>query len=256
MFDIGQHLSEQRRRRGLTLEECEAATHIRGRYLMALEEDRPEDIPDGAYARLFLRGYATFLDLDADALVAEFDERRGEESPLDEHRVVPIELAPAGRLDEIRRWIVQPRRRSRRREITWLGAGLLGVLGVVVWMGARPGSSTSPGTVVPPVTRAAVPTARIAAPAPPPPPRATRLVLTGAGGGAWVRVLRGGSTGPLLFEGTMSPSSVKRFVVRRPLWMRVGSGPGLRVTLGGRAIALHPGVGDYLVTRTRVVTTR
>ena len=77
MITIGQRLSDQRRRRGLTLEECEAATHIRGRHLMALEEDRPGDIPDPAYARLFLRGYAALLDLDADALVAEHDEQRG-----------------------------------------------------------------------------------------------------------------------------------------------------------------------------------
>ncbi len=70
VFQIGSHLSEQRRRLGLTLAECESATRIREKYLAALEEDRLGDFPDPAYVRIFLRGYATFLGLDAGALLS------------------------------------------------------------------------------------------------------------------------------------------------------------------------------------------
>ena len=45
------------------MEECESATRIRVKHLVALEEDRPGDLPDMAHARLFLRGYAAFLGL-------------------------------------------------------------------------------------------------------------------------------------------------------------------------------------------------
>ena len=75
VLQIGPHLSEQRRRLGLTLDECESATKIRAKYLAALEEDRLDDLPAPAYVPIFLRGYATFLGLDARALMAEFDER-------------------------------------------------------------------------------------------------------------------------------------------------------------------------------------
>ena len=250
MITIGQRLPDQRRRRGLTLEECETATRIRGRHLIALEEDRPEDIPDPTYARLFLRGYATFLDLDADALVAEHDERRGADSPLEEHRVVPLELGPAGRLHELRRWIVRPRRRSRRREASWVAVGLLGAIALVVWMGAHSGSPDSPPPISasPPQAAAApVPTAAPAA------PRTVRLVLTGTGtNGSWVKVARGGPSGPVAWVGTLAPAQRVRLPVSGTLWMRVGWAPSLRVSLGGREVPLEGGTGDYLIRRAGV----
>ncbi len=253
MISIGQRLSDQRRRRGLTLEECEAATHIRGRHLMALEEDRPGDIPEAASARLFLRGYAAFLELDAAAMVAEHDERRGVPPPLEEHRVVPLEHGPAGRVQELRRWAVRPRRRSRRREATWAAIGLEGALAVVLWMGARPAAPGPPaGAGAAPVASAAAPAAGEAAtPARTPlPPEPVRLVLTGAGAnGSWVRVARGGPDGPVAWEGTIGAGRTVRLPVTGPLSMRVGWAPSLRVALGGRAAPLAGGTGDYLVTR-------
>ena len=255
MFTIGQRLSDQRRRRGLTLEECEAATHIRGRHLMALEEDRPGDIPDAAYARLFLRGYAAFLELDADAMVAEHDERRGVRPPLEEHRVVPLEQGSAGRVHDLGRWAVRPRRRSRRREATWAAIGLLGALAVVLWMGARsdaPPPPAGPGaapeaSAAPAVTGTATHASAARAPG------RVRLVLTGTGAaGSWVRVARGGPDGPVAWEGTIATGRSVRLPVSGTLSMRVGWAPSLRVSLGGREVPLLSGTGDYLVTRTRV----
>jgi cytoskeleton protein RodZ len=252
VLTIGQRLSDQRRRRGLTLEECEAATHIRGRHLMALEENRPGDIPDPAYARLFLRGYAAFLELDAAAMVAEDDERRGVPPPLEEHRVVPLEHGSAGRVHELGRWAVRPRRRSRRREATWAAIGLVGALAVVLWMGARA------DTPAPPADAGAASVAPAAAPAnsavatparAPRPPEPVRLVLTGVGAnGSWVRVARGGPDGPVAWEGTIAVGRIVRLPVSGTLSMRVGWAPSLRVSLGGRGVPLAGGTGDYLVT--------
>jgi hypothetical protein len=253
VFTIGQRLSDERRRRGLTLEECEAATHIRGRHLIALEEDRPGDIPEAAYARLFLRGYAAFLELDAVAMVAEYDERRGVRPPLEEHRVVPLDHGPAGRVHELRRWAVRPRRRSRRREAAWAAIGLVGALAVVLWMGARA------DTPAPTADAGATPVAPATAPAssegatPAGAPRApdpVRLVLTGAGAnGSWVRVARAGPDGPVAWEGTIAAGRIVRLPVAGTLAMRVGWAPSLRVSLGGRGVPLSGGTGDYIVTR-------
>ncbi|MGE0026083.1 MAG: RodZ domain-containing protein [Thermoleophilia bacterium] len=256
MITIGQRLSDQRRRRGLTLEECEAATHIRGRHLIALEEGRPEDIPDAAYARLFLRGYATFLELDADALVTELDEHMGVRPPREEHRVVPLEPGPAGRTRELRRWLVQPRRRSRRRDATWGAIGLLGALALVIWLGARSGPSGQPAAPradVPAIaTGSAAAPAATSAPARPA-PRRVGLVLTGTGAnGSWVRVARGGPAGPVAWEGTLAPGQRVRLPVSGTLALRVGWAPSLQVSLGGRDVRLTGGTGDYLVTRAAI----
>jgi hypothetical protein len=80
-----------------------------------------------------------------------------------------------------------------------------------------------------------------------------RLVLTGAGAaGSWVRVARGGPDGPVAWEGTIAAGRRVRVPVSGTLSMRVGWAPSLRVSLGGRAVPLRSGTGDYLVTRTRV----
>ncbi len=257
MFQIGQSLAEQRRRRHLSLDECESATRIRAKHLIALEEDRPGDLPDMAYARLFLRGYATFLGLDAAALLAEFDEHHGADPLRDEHRVVSWEPEETGRVAELRRWLVRPRRRSRRRQVGWVAAGLAGALAVLIWMGARNDSPAPTALVAPPArtTHAAAPVAEHTKRRRPA-DAAVRLVLTGAGlGGSYVRLQRGDAGGPVVYEGTIRPAQTVRLTVSGALWMRVGWAPSLQVALAGRRVVLPGGTGNFVVSRTGVAPT-
>ena len=255
MLQIGQHLAEQRRRLHLSLDECESATRIRAKHLIALEEDRPEDLPDAAYARLFLRGYATFLGLDADALLMEFDERHGADPLREQHRLVALEPPREGRVSAIGQWLVSPRRRSPRRQVGWLVVGLVGSLAVVVWIGARGGGPPPPPApdTAAPAPVAAPPVAATRTPAPPPARTAARLVLRGIGtAGSYVRVQRQGAAGPVVYEGTIRPGQAVSLAVRGPLWMRVGWAPSLGVALSGRPVALPGGTGNFLVRRTGV----
>lgn len=48
-------------RQGLDLADCAAATRIRERYLVAIEDDRFESLPDPAYVNGFVRAYAAHL---------------------------------------------------------------------------------------------------------------------------------------------------------------------------------------------------
>ena len=48
-------------RQGLDLSDCAAATRIRERYLVAIEDDRFESLPDPAYVNGFVRAYAAHL---------------------------------------------------------------------------------------------------------------------------------------------------------------------------------------------------
>lgn len=72
MRGIGEDLRRRREARGITLEEAQAATKIRGRYLRALEEGEPEAIPGEVYVKGFLRAYADFLGLDGAAFVERY----------------------------------------------------------------------------------------------------------------------------------------------------------------------------------------
>jgi cytoskeleton protein RodZ len=69
-MDVGQVLRRRREDLGYSLEEAQAATKIRLRYLQAIEAGRYGDLPGPVYTRGFIRSYAAFLGLDGRALAA------------------------------------------------------------------------------------------------------------------------------------------------------------------------------------------
>lgn len=77
----GHLLKQVRILRGEPLEAVAERTRISVRYLQALEEDAPvEEFPSPMYARLFLRTYARYLDLEEERLVRAFSTRHGVEA--------------------------------------------------------------------------------------------------------------------------------------------------------------------------------
>jgi cytoskeletal protein RodZ len=74
--EIGRILEEQRKERGLSLEEVEQATKIRKRYLTGLEREDYTILPDAVYARGFLKTYANYLGLDGEALSQQLKSNR------------------------------------------------------------------------------------------------------------------------------------------------------------------------------------
>lgn len=71
---LGNELREARQLRDLTLQQVERATHIRTKFLEALELGQPALLPSPVQARGFLRNYARYLGLDGDLIVARWDE--------------------------------------------------------------------------------------------------------------------------------------------------------------------------------------
>ncbi|HEX7245193.1 MAG TPA: helix-turn-helix domain-containing protein [Solirubrobacterales bacterium] len=69
---IGAILRQARTRRDIELAEVEAATRIRLKYLRAIEAEDWDALPEGVYARGFIRTYASFLGLDGERLAVEY----------------------------------------------------------------------------------------------------------------------------------------------------------------------------------------
>lgn len=69
---FGEHLKREREMRGVSLNEISAATRIGTRFLEAIENDRWNELPGGAFNRGFIRSIARYLGLDEDGLVAEY----------------------------------------------------------------------------------------------------------------------------------------------------------------------------------------
>jgi cytoskeleton protein RodZ len=72
MATFGENLAREREARGITLDESSAWTKIPRRYLEALERDDFADLPGGAFSKGFVRSYAQFLGLEAEAVVEAF----------------------------------------------------------------------------------------------------------------------------------------------------------------------------------------
>lgn len=74
---LGDRLRAHRERMGTTLEAATQATGVSVKYLIALEESAYGRLPGDVYARNFLRKYATFLELDADDVLAQYESEHG-----------------------------------------------------------------------------------------------------------------------------------------------------------------------------------
>src|SRR5215831_13326994 len=106
MASFGESLRREREMRGVSLEEISATTKISLRFLQALEADDFAKVPGGLFARSFLRSYASYLGLDTERLLAEYQ------------LVAP--RAPEGRGNFIMTRQVQGRRGSVNHLVPWI----------------------------------------------------------------------------------------------------------------------------------------
>lgn len=116
---IGRELSDERIRRGQSLDEVAEALRIRRDYVAALERGDWSGMPGEVYGEGFLRSYARYLDLDPERLVAERREELGQEGyvpPSDR-----VRRAPAGQPVPSRRRRERLNRKRRRRPSTLSG---------------------------------------------------------------------------------------------------------------------------------------
>lgn len=97
---VGRALSQQREQRGITLERAAQATHIRLHYLQALEEGNFGALPSAAQVRGFLRAYASYLELDPEALFDLLRNPTPEAAP-EEAAAGPVASEPAAQAEAI-----------------------------------------------------------------------------------------------------------------------------------------------------------
>ncbi len=228
MPTMGELLREARYRRNLSLEQAAAATNIRKKYLLALEEDDYAELPAPVYARGFLQIYAEFLGLDprfADKLYQPPSRTVGGES---------LRPAASGFRD--------PSPISLRSVLATLLA--IGGVAAVFFLYAQYLAFTSnqDAEVVPRSTFVASPTSvaiaapptPVPSPTPSPSPTAIRAVevMVRVTERTWLRVIGDGQSTPL-FEGELYPGDTRTWKARDRIDMRVGNAGGVEVTVNG-----------------------
>jgi len=228
-FEIGSTLRDERRRRGLGLDDVQSATRIRAHFLDAIEREDFDALPAGSYRRSFVRGYADFLGLDGDVYAGEY-----------EQRVAPPEPEP----EAVR---VRARPRLRVSPVLALAAtGIALALALGGWLLARSGGS--PSSAPPPATgvAGAATTERSHHRTPPPQPAA--LVVTAARGTCWLLVKSGSSTGATVVERTLQRGDRLRLGLGRPLWIRIGAPWNVDATIAGQSVELPAHTGNVVAT--------
>ena len=216
MFEIGNTLREARLRRSLDIADCEAGTKIRAKYLRALEEEQFEVLPGGTYIRGFLRTYAEFLELDGRLVLDEF-----------ESRFVSRSDRPGHDPESARRRA--NRRRSREGRMLAISATVVLVAATGLWVGFADDGGDEP----------------------PPAPAAADLtaVFTATGNRpTYLEVRQEGPSGATLFTpASIPPGEGKEVTAKPPIWVHVGDGSGLRVTVDGDAVTTPKGKTEFRI---------
>jgi cytoskeletal protein RodZ len=270
VFEIGSTLRQARERRRLGLDQAEAETKIRARYLRALEDEHFDLLPGPAYVKGFLRTYAEYLELDGTLFVDEYNSRFSD--PLrDEELIFP------------RRRSMPPRERRGRRESNVVLIALAGIVAVAVLVAVAfmyptqhtprapeasvPVESSAPESttattddgIQPPVNLQAseaiesdkAKTAAASSPTAEKPTKPVRLVLRATGGACWVTLFTGtDDEGEPVFVDTLDPAdpnggTSQVFKSKTGYLLEVGRPDNLELVVNGKVQSV--GTADRVV---------
>ncbi len=230
MFQIGATLRETRVRRSLSLKQAEDDTKIRIKYLQAMENEEFDALPAPAYAKGFLRTYATYLELDPELILDEYNSRFMPQS--DQH---PFAGSSA----------LQPRHTGRRRSgLLFVAVVAVLILLLIYLLGLRGGQHSS-GTrptinpsVIVPLSPSPSPSPSDVSPTPSSSPKAQRTVLLlSAKSPTWVEVRLDDAAGTPLFVGTLTPGQDLRQTRKGTMHVRIGGDPAnVTMKVNGRAV--------------------
>ncbi len=182
---LGQRLKTARQRRRLTLVQAELDTKIRMSYVQAMEEEKFALLPNGPSAEDMLRSYASYLGLDVESALQEYQQRH-----FNQPATQLIALGGALTTRQFPRWIISV---SAALLAIAIGGGLIWWRdpNIVSTLGNRmqllistPTATPLPtltATLAPTATSAPAPTATTA-PSPTSRPTATRTILPTATG--------------------------------------------------------------------------
>ena len=124
MSSIGNILRTERETQGRTLTEVSKAVYIKTKYLSALEEENFAAIPGEVYVKGFIRAYASYLGMDGEELVAQYD---GPSEPVLLQKEVPTAVESG-----------KGRRRRRRKTVSWpeitIIIGVILFILLIVWL--------------------------------------------------------------------------------------------------------------------------
>jgi cytoskeletal protein RodZ len=251
MQTVGVWLRQAREARGDTLKDAEAATHIRARFLEALEAGDFSAFPgNDVQVRGFLGIYARYLGLPLEEVVARYNaEVHGAETAT---LVTAPAEAQARRSPPVRptssRSPVSQRygfpfsassaHRTSLEMLVIVGVALIVLLAVMTGVGyllSRNADERAVAAATPPLETvlpsAAMPIQTALTPTFPANPEGEVTLALEATEHVWVRVTRDGQ---IVFQEMMAPGQVETWSGQKAVVVDTGNGAGLQVTANGQ----------------------
>jgi cytoskeletal protein RodZ len=248
MFEIGSTLRQARDRLHLGLDQAEAETKIRARYLRALEDEDFDVLPGPTYVRGFLRTYASYLGLDGQLYVDEYNSRFFDPSDDDQYMVR-------------RRQLSRDRRGRRQSNAVLVALAAIVAIAVLVIVAAtyprgqgnqtpptsvpRAGASTAlgnPEVIAPTTSSAQAPQSTTAA---------VTLKVVAVDKPCYVTIYSGrGRAGPQLFTGTIegktNHDSTRSYRSASGFTVELGAEGATTLVVNGNVVLIPTGTRFYV----------
>lgn len=231
MATLGETLRERRVGLGITLDQAEESTRIRGRLLEALENGEYDKLPNPGYVRGYISSYARYLELDAQALLqlykAETGERRSQDLNLPQ-----VDEAVA--------------RTGEQHALPWRAAvgvvAIIAVLAIGVWVVGRivSGSDEQPAQPLPvsgtteTADSAGGENGSASADGAP----FTLVVKVDAEGASWLQIVVDKKQA---YKGTLTGGQSKSFEVATVATVKVGAPESVTILRDGKAVSIPDG---------------
>ena len=197
MGQLGDTLRDRRADLGITIEQAEEATRIRGKLLAALEAGDYARLPNPGYVRGYVSSYARFLELDPVPLLAMYRSETGAGRYHDINLVDDEPVVPVG----------------QQHAVPWkavvIAVSVLALVAVAIWVGMRLTAKPAALAPIPAGTATSTPAGAPAGPgaqATSPPSRVKVSVAAGSASALSITL-----DGKPFYKGSLTDGQAKEF---------------------------------------------
>jgi cytoskeleton protein RodZ len=239
---FGERLKREREKRKISLDDIALSTKIGTRMLVALEEEKFDQLPGGIFNKGFVRAYARHVGIDEEQAIADYLDAVGQSAPLP-----PIEPAP----HDVRIVPVhEPESREETKSLPWgtlAGVLLVLALALSVWSflkretpEAPRATTSSPRPTPTSSTTTPTPDAAHAGASPTSATPASRAsgspinLTIKAFDDCWVSIIADGK--PVIADGEIASGTSKTIEATREIVVKAGNVGALDFSLNGKPL--------------------
>ena len=266
---VGDILRSEREKQRLTIKDVENETSIRALYIEAIEKGDQKALPSEVYVKGFIRNYADFLHLDADALARQYrEELHGIEEAAPGVAALPVaeggEHGPFSSGSDFRER-VQKSHRTQNILVT-VGVILIAFIGSIYYFfGDEPAAKQKPNSAAsggmirqePPVVRSSASSSKESvSPAAEPSMESATAAAASVNRGVevsakftgrcWIQAV---TDGKVVYEGTAEPNQTLSWKGADRIAVTVGNAGAVDIVYNGRSLGRLGKEGDVVEKR-------